>query len=244
MKKRKKVTGDYQRPKIAETVSIIAHQLKSPLSVIKSYLDALISGDCGKINSLQKEYLSDALENVERMKKNINDLLIIQRLEEGKLKLLFHPTSLEKITSNVLKDFSLWAKALNCQIIFKKPNKLPKARGDPQAIRGVIENLISNAVKYTQGRGRVEISLISNKKDKKIIFSCKDNGITIPKEDFKKVFTKFYRSDKAIELDPFGSGLGLYINKAIIELCGGKIWFSKNRDSGMTFYFFLPIAKK
>lgn len=238
----KKISKVYRKPNISDTVSIIAHQLKSPLSVIKGYLEALISGECGEINSFQKEYLSDALENVERMKKNIDDLLIAQRVEEEKFKIAPKPISLEKIISNVLANFSLWAKALNCQLIFKKPGKLPRALGDPRAVRGVIENFISNAIKYSQGKGKVEISITLRKRDKKLIFSCKDNGIGIPKKDFKKVFTKFYRSEEAMTIDPSGAGLGLYINKAIITLCGGKIWFSKNKGSGMTFYFSLPMA--
>lgn len=232
-----------KRPKITEAVSIIAHQLKSPLSVIKGYLDSLISGDCGKINDLQREYLSDALENIERMKKNIDNLLLCQRIEEGKLEVVKKPISLEKITFEVLKNFSLWAQALNCQLLFKKTKRLPKVLADPKGIREVIENLISNAMKYNRGKGKVEVSISLKKRNKKIIFSCKDNGIGIPKKDFKKVFTKFYRSERAMELDPSGSGLGLFINKAMIEACGGKIWFKKNKGYGMTFYFSLPIAE-
>lgn len=240
--KPKKISKTDRKSKITDTVSIIAHQLKSPLSVIKGYLEALISGECGRINSFQKEYLSDALENVERMKRNIDDLLIVQRVEEDRFKIVPKAISLEKITSNVLNDFSLWAKASNCQLLFRKPGKLPQALTDPRAIRGVIENLISNAIKYSREKGKIEISIVLEKRDKKLIFACKDNGVGIPKKDFKKVFTKFYRSEKAMELDPSGAGLGLYINKAIVELCGGKIWFSKNKGFGMTFYFSLPMA--
>jgi len=231
----------FSKPKISDPVSIIAHQLKSPLAVIKEYLQALSSGECGKINSLQKEYLSDALENVKRMKQNIDDLLMVKSAEEGKFKMSFKPISLEEITENVIDDFSLWAKALNCQISFERPEKLPPVLGDARAIRMVIENLISNAVKYNRGKGKIEVSLAPE--GKMLIFSCRDNGVGIPQKDFKKVFTKFYRSPEAIELDPSGAGLGLYINKIIIESAGGKIWFSKNKMSGMTFYFNLPIAK-
>ncbi|MBZ9572518.1 HAMP domain-containing histidine kinase [Patescibacteria group bacterium] len=241
--KPKKIPRRTRKPVITETVSIIAHQLKSPLSVIKGYLEALISGDCGRISSFQKEYLSDALENVERMKKNIDDLLIVQRVEEGRYEIVTKPLSLEEIVFQILADFSLWAKALNCQILFKKPKALPRVLGDPKGIREVIENLISNAMKYSRGRGKVEISISLKAKNEKLIFACKDNGVSVPKKDFKKVFTKFYRSEKAMELDPSGAGLGLYINKAIIGLCGGEIWFSKNKGFGMTFYFSLPIAK-
>jgi len=227
---------------MSEVVSVVAHQLKNPLSVIKGYLEVLIGEELGKINAKQKEYLSDAFENVGRMSRIVNYLLDISRIEEGRYELKLEKVNLEKITSQVIKDFSFWVKASNCQILFKKPKKLPKVLVDPLKIRQVIENLISNAVKYKSvGLGKIEISI--KKKDKNLTFACKDNGIGIPKEDFKKVFSKFYRSEKAIELDPSGSGLGLHINKAIVTLAGGKIWFRKNKDVGMTFYFTLPIAK-
>jgi len=227
---------------MSEVVSVVAHQLKNPLSVIKGYLEVLIGEELGKINAKQKEYLSDAFENVGRMSRIVNYLLDISRIEEGRYELKLEKVNLEKITSQVIKDFSFWVKASNCQILFKKPKKLPKVLVDPLKIRQVIENLISNAVKYKSvGLGKIEISI--KKKDKNLTFACKDNGIGIPKEDFKKVFSKFYRSEKAIELDPSGSGLGLHINKAIVTLAGGKIWFRKNKDVGMTFYFTLPVAK-
>jgi signal transduction histidine kinase len=228
------------KSKITDPVSIVAHQLKSPLAVIKEYLQALLSGECGKINPRQKEYLSDALENVKRMKQNIDDLLLVKIAEEGKFKIFLKPISLTEITEEVIKNFSYWAKANNCQIFFKKERKLPPVLGDSRAVRMVIENLVSNAIKYKKGRGRVEISIFQ--KGKNLIFSCQDNGVGIPKKDFKKVFTKFYRSPEAMELDPSGSGLGLYVNKIIIESSGGKIWFFKNKISGMTFSFSLPIA--
>ena len=231
-----------EKPKMSEVVSVVAHQLKNPLSVIKGYLEVLIGEELGKINAKQKEYLSDAFENVGRMSRIVNYLLDISRIEEGRYELKLEKVNLEKITSQVIKDFSFWVKASNCQILFKKPKKLPKVLVDPLKIRQVIENLISNAVKYKSvGLGKIEISI--KKKDKNLTFACKDNGIGIPKEDFKKVFSKFYRSENAIELDPSGSGLGLHINKAIVTLAGGKIWFRKNKDVGMTFYFTLPVAK-
>jgi len=231
-----------EKPKMSEVVSVVAHQLKNPLSVIKGYLEVLIGEELGKINAKQKEYLSDAFENVGRMSRIVNYLLDISRIEEGRYELKLEKVNLEKMTGQVIKDFSFWVKASNCQILFKKPKKLPKVLVDPLKIRQVIENLISNAVKYKSvGLGKIEISI--KKKDKNLTFACKDNGIGIPKEDFKKVFSKFYRSEKAIELDPSGSGLGLHINKAIVTLAGGKIWFRKNKDVGMTFYFTLPIAK-
>jgi len=233
--------SDFKKAKITEIVSIVSHQLKTPLSVIKGYLEALISGDCGEINSFQKEYLSDALENVKRTSRFIESLLDVSKIEEGQFEVKLKPVALEKITEQVLEDLSIWIKASNCDVFFKKPKKLPRVLTDPDKIRQVVQNLIANAVAYKTGRGKVEITI--EKADKKVLFICKDNGVGIPKKDFKKVFSKFYRSEEAMELDPSGSGLGLYINKAIVESSGGKIWFSKNKKVGMTFIFSLPLAK-
>ena len=233
--------SDFKKAKITEIVSIVSHQLKTPLSVIKGYLEALISGDCGEINSFQKEYLSDALENVKRTSRFIESLLDVSKIEEGQFEVKLKPVALEKITEQVLEDLSIWIKASNCDVFFKKPKKLPRVLTDPDKIRQVVQNLIANAVAYKTGRGKVEITI--EKADKKVLFICQDNGVGIPKKDFKKVFSKFYRSEEAMELDPSGSGLGLYINKAIVESSGGKIWFSKNKKAGMTFIFSLPLAK-
>ena len=232
----------HEKSRITEAISIVAHQLKHPISVIKSYLEALVLEDFGKLNSQQKEYLEDALENIKRMNKTVDHVLDVSRIEEGQYELKLEPLSLVEITESVIRELTLWAEASNCEVLFKKPKgSLPPVLTDALKIRQVIENLISNAVKYKKaGRGKVEITL--TKKGKEIIFSCKDNGIGIPKEDFKKVFSKFYRSEEAMEIDPTGSGLGLYLNKATIEASGGKIWFSKNKEFGMTFSFSLPIC--
>jgi len=230
-----------RKPKISEIVSIVAHQLKTPITVIKGYLEALISEDCGKINTFQKEYLADALENVKRAAGVVDNLLDVSRIEENRFDLKLEPVSLDKITKGVLIDLSPWLKANNCEVSLEAPKKLPLTLTDRVKVRQVIQNLISNAALYKKGGGEVKITL--EQKGENILFACKDNGIGIPKSEFKKVFTKFYRSEKAIEMDPSGSGLGLYINKAIIELSGGKIWFKKNKGPGMTFYFSLPVAE-
>jgi signal transduction histidine kinase len=230
-----------KRPKISEVVSIIAHQLKNPISIFKNYLEVLISEELGPLNQKQKEYLSDILENVKRMDETANHLLDVYFIEEKKYKLKKEKFFLGKIVKEVIKDFSVWALAANCQIVFKEEKDLPKVISDPFKIRQVIENLISNSIKYKNpGPQKIEISL--KKKGNFVLFSCNDQGIGIPKSDFKKVFKKFYRSEKAMELDPTGSGLGLFINKAIVKLSKGKIWFKKNKGPGMTFYFTLPIS--
>lgn len=231
-----------EKPKMAEVISIVAHQLKNPLSVIKGYIEVLLSEDMGKINKQQREYLADVMENTKRMARIINYLLDVSKIEEGKYELKLEKVFLDKIVSEVIEDFANWAKASNCEIIFKNHEKIPAVLVDPFRIRQVIENLLSNAIKYRgTGPGKIEIKI--EEKGKELLFSCEDTGISIPQKDFAKVFSKFYRSEEAMELDPAGTGLGLYINKAIVELSKGKIWFKSNKNYGITFFFTLPIAK-
>lgn len=229
-----------KKQEITEAVSIAAHQLKTPISIIKGYLEALISGDRGKITPPQEEYLSDALENVKKMSVFIENFLDVSRIEEKRFEMNFRSVSLEELVSQVLINLSTWVQANNCEIKLNVEKELPDVSTDPAKIRHVVENIITNAVKYKPVRGKIEITL--KKGGSRVVFSCKDNGIGIPEKDYKKVFSKFYRSERALELDSSGSGLGLYINKAIVELSGGKIWFEKNKGPGMTFYFSLPVA--
>lgn len=232
-----------EKPKVAEAVSIVAHQLKNPISIIKGYLEVLLSEDLGKINEKQREYLEDSIENVKRMSKTVSYLLDIAKIEEGRYQLKKEQFSLEDIVKGVIKDLALWAQASNSKIVLETEKALPQALSDSSKIREVVENLISNSLKYhTPGAGKIVISL--KKKGKFLLFTCQDEGIGIPEEDSQKVFSKFYRAERALELDSSGTGLGLHINKAIIGLTGGKIWFEQNKGrGGITFYFTIPAAK-
>ncbi len=230
-----------KKPKITEIMPVVIHQLKTPISVIKGYIEAISSGDCGKITPAQKEYLQDALENLKRMSLFIDSLLDVSKVEDKKLDVKLEPVDLDKIIAEVLKNLAPWIEANNCEVFFEKPLKLPKVLTNRIRIREAIQNFISNAAIYKERKGKVRIAL--RREGKKVLFKCQDNGIGIPKKDFKKVFTKFYRSEKAMTLDPSGTGLGLFICKAIIELSGGKIWFDSKERKGTTFYFTLPIVK-
>lgn len=230
--------------RVSSSVSVIAHQFRNPLYVIKVYLEALSSESIGSINKKQKEYLGDVLKNVSRMLGLVDDLLDISGIEEKRYDMKPEPLDLAGLVQLVVDDFVSWSKGLNCKIIFERPRAFPLVYADSVKIRRVIENLISNAVKYkSAGKGKVIIKL-AKKGRKEILFSCSDNGIGILKEDYKKIFSKFYRSEDAIIIDPSGSGLGLYIIKAILEMHKGRIWFKKNRARGMTFYFTLPVYAK
>ena len=228
-----------KRHKLGEVISIVSHQFKTPLSVIKGYLEVLIAEDLGKINSKQKEYLEDAMQSTLRMIELVKDLLDVSRIEQGRLDLKIKPSNLEKIIRKIIKEFSSFVKAKNCAIYFKTLNEIPIINIDSLKIEQAISNIISNAIKYNKRKGRIDICL--EKKGANVIFHCKDNGIGILKTDKKKVFNKFYRGEKAIMLATGGSGLGLFITKAIIKKSNGKIWFESKKNKGSSFCFSLPI---
>jgi len=227
--------------KLSEVVSIVSHQLKTPLSVIKGYLEVLISEDLGKLNEQQKEYLRDTLENTQRMILLVKDLLDVSKIEEGRLEFKIKPSSLEKIVREAIKEFSPLTKAKNCTIFLKVSGKIPPLNIDPMKIKQVITNILSNAIEYNDKKG--EIYLTIKRKGNNVLFCCKDTGIGIPEREKKKVFTKFYRSERAIILATGGSGLGLFISKAIIKKSGGKIWFKSKEGKGSTFCFSLPVKR-
>lgn len=227
--------------KLTEVISIVSHQLKTPLAGIKGYLEVLISEDLGKLNEKQKEYLKDTLENTQRMIGLVKDLLDVSKIEEGRLEIKPRPASLEEIVKDVIKEFSVLARARNCEIVFKANGRIPLLNIDSLKIKQVVNNIIANSLEYNVGKGSAQVSL--QKEGTNLVFRCQDNGIGIPKEEQPKIFRKFYRNEKAVSLSPGGSGLGLFISKAIIEKSGGKIWFESKDKQGTTFCFSLPVKK-
>jgi signal transduction histidine kinase len=236
------MTNDLNKTRVSEAISIAAHQLKTPISVVKSYIEVLLSGDLGLLNDKQSDYLKDVMENVKRMSILVNQLLEISRLDQGRYELAPEEFSLPELTKEIVNGFLRISRAYNAVLTVNFDANLPAAFADRLKIRQVIENLISNALKYKEaGPGKIEIYI--TEKNGQLLFSCKDNGIGISEEDKDKIFSKFYRSEKAVELDPNGTGLGLYINREIINLSGGKIWLEENPNKGLTFCFILPIKK-
>lgn len=237
--KKEKSKKNSTKPKIAESVSIVSHQLKTPLSAIKGYLEVLISGDLGKLNEEQSEYLKSVLENTDRMISLVKDILDVARIEADRMELNLQPTDLVEMVKNIVKDFYLLARAHNCELSFEISGEIRSINIDSIKIKEVISNLISNAIHYNKMKGKVEVSLF--KKEKKVVFCCKDTGIGITEEEKDKIFTKFYRSEQTITISPVGSGLGLFISKAIVEKSGGKMWFKSKKGKGSVFCFSLPL---
>lgn len=228
----------------ADFISIISHQLRSPISNLRWAIEAFFSKDSAKLTKNQLEYLEIIKENSKRMGDLVSNLLTLTKIEENRLPQKKVAFSLGDLVKEVIKEFSNFAQAKKIPIEFQL-KELPLVLADPLQIKRVLEDLLDNALRYTpnarpEQKNKIEISLFQ--KDQKVICQIKDNGIGIPREEQKYVFKKFFRAENAKRLESYGSGLGLFIAKSIIESSGGKIHFQSEENKGSNFYFSLPIA--
>ena len=227
-----------------EFVSIAAHQLRTPLSAIKWTLTTLIDGDFGELATEQLAYLKKANVSNERMIELVNDLLNLSRIEAGKYIQIKGFLKIEDLINELLEEEEIKAKKKNIIFEFKKDNNIPELSVDKEKIMLLIQNLIENALNYCYENTRIYINLTEDKTKQEVQFAITNTGIGIPDKLKHRMFTKFFRADNALKTETIGSGLGLYINKNIVESHGGKIWFDSEEDKETTFYFTLPTKDK
>jgi signal transduction histidine kinase len=170
----------------------------------------------------------------------VNSLLNISRIESGRIIIDPKPTNVSMLLDEITKQIKIRFKDKYQKIEFKIQNDIPLINIDPQLIRQVFINLITNAAKYTPNHGEITIQLYI--KDQDIITKIKDNGYGILENEKKRIFDKFFRGTNIIGQVSDGTGLGLYFIKTIVDLSQGKIWFESKENSGTTFYVSLPLS--
>ena len=223
----------------SEFVSIASHQLRTPLTGIKWAINLMMTGQVEKLPKEQLERLDTIKESNQRMINLVNDLLNVSRVEQGRLTLRPEKVSLEKLIQELIKEYALLAKANDIKIFFEVEKNLPSILIDSQGIKLVLHNLIDNAIRYSRNKNQVKIRL--SRKKNLIRCEVEDNGVGIPDKDQKRIFQKFFRSENALKYQTEGTGLGLFIAKAILDASKGKIGFESQKDKGSTFWFELPI---
>lgn len=227
----------------SDLMSMVAHDFRTPLTVIKGYTALMIDGDTGTINETQNEFLKTIDENADRLLNLINDFLDVTKIESGKLEIKYIEFDLKELIVSAVKEFNeiLKKKNISLQLNIQAQDKLLQIEADKDRIRQVLDNLISNAIKYTPENGCVFIEA-GQLENKNIMVSIRDTGIGIPIEEQKKVFDKFFRT-KIGQKFSSGTGLGLSIVKNIIEKHNGSITVESELGKGSTFIFILPCRK-
>ena len=203
-------------------VNLAAHQLRTPLSIVKWYSDYLVTGEGGKLNEEQEKYINEIYKSNERIIDLVNALLDVSRIDLGTFTIEINPTDIVERADSAVKKFEPIIRTKKIKLI-KKFDDIPVMNLDPRLIKVVFENILSNAVKYTPINGAIKFEI--KKADRNVLIKIADSGCGIPRELHPNVFTKFFRGDNVRKIESTGTGLGLYIVKAIIEKSGGKIWF-------------------
>jgi signal transduction histidine kinase len=220
----------------SEFISIVAHQLRTPLSGIKWVVEILLEKTT---NGESRKWVLKINELNERMIEIISDLLNAARIEEGRLGFEFKKIDLISLLQKIADEYKI--KAEQKKIKFDYSN-LPTAiaiNADAEKLEIALSNLIENAVDYTPSGGVIKIEIQKN--EELVLLKISDSGIGIPKEDFPRLFTKFFRSKNAISAKPAGTGIGLFVAKNIIQNHKGEVWAESELEKGSIFYVKLPL---
>lgn len=223
----------------SEFISVAAHQLRTPLSAIKWVLKLMLDQDAGPISEEQRDLLKKGYDSNERMIELVTDMLDIARIEEGKFGFEFHHVNLIPLIDKAIEAFSMKAKEKNITLIFEKPEKDFSLKMDSARIELVLQNLVDNALKYTQNNGTITITV--EQIGMYVRVGVRDSGIGVPKEQMGKLFTRFFRGANAVKLQTEGSGLGLFLVRNIIARHGGSVAVETEENKGSTFSFTLPL---
>lgn len=221
-----------------ELLSIVSHQLATPVSSAKWYMEMMLDGDVGKLNKEQEEHVKTIQSVLTDLADLVSMILDVSRIQLGRMKVDRSELDLGEFFDEVLDVIKPKAKERNITLNIDLPKSLPKAMLDKRLMRMTLENLLSNAVKYSaEKNGKVSLSVAV--KGNKLEYVVQDNGCGIPEKEQDKIFNKLFRASNVQKVD--GNGFGLFAAKGAVEAQGGTIRFKSKEGKGATFYVMVPL---
>ncbi len=218
-------------------ISVVSHELKTPVSIIKGYAETLRRPEARQRVELVDEMLDEIVSESDRLARLVDDLLDASRLEAGGL--AFHEiedVDMSMIAKRVIERYQ--GQTDRHELVLKFPNDFPVIRGDAQRLEQVLDNLVSNAIKYSPRGG--DVTIRGRFSPAEVVLSVSDEGVGIPLDEQERIFHRFYRMEGPETRAVSGTGLGLYLVRAIVEAHGGRIWINSTPGQGATFYVALP----
>jgi signal transduction histidine kinase len=230
----------------SDFISLVSHELKVPMTSIHGYAELLKGGAAGELNDHQVRFLDSIRNSVDQMTRLVSDLADISRIEAGRLALDIDRISVSMLFDQVVSSNMAAVSEKEQELIVELPEDLPVVQGDHMRLVQILNNLVSNANKYTPEKGSIVIRAVSvdgaNGSDRPMVqITVEDNGLGIHPDEQEKIFSKFFRAeDDQVRLES-GTGLGLNITRYLVELHQGRIWFESGYREGTRFHFTLPV---
>ncbi|MBE3559794.1 MAG: PAS domain S-box protein [Ktedonobacteraceae bacterium] len=242
------VARDLSALKVAHRVrsnflSMVSHELRTPLNSVHGFIDLLLHGHMGKLTEEQQTYLGYTQEGVQQLVSIVEDILFITRSDLGQFEIKREEVQLHTLVDQVIKSLQPQALKAEVRLYQDIPAEMPALSVDPQRIKQVLNNLITNAIKFTPTGGGVIVSARCDNRQF-VTVSVADTGYGIAPEDRQHVFERFYQSNHSQQSKLGGYGLGLSIAKLIVEQHGGTIGFDTVVNKGTTFFFSLPLCRE
>jgi signal transduction histidine kinase len=224
-----------------EFLAVTTHDLRSPLTVISGVISFFSSGRLGELTPEQQNMVAMMERNTQNLIELVNDLLDSAKIESGTLQLDLAPTEMPALVGEICEAMGTMAGERGVTVDCHFPDDLPRVTADRAKLRRVLVNLVSNAVKFTQKGGRVDIR--GAREGRMIRVAVSDTGVGVPAEDLPRLFDKYEQASTRAPRRERGTGLGLYITRQLVELHGGEITVESEVGKGSTFSFTIPVAE-
>ena len=224
----------------SEFIATVSHELRTPLTSLSMGIDILSQEVVGPVNNRQKDLLVAAKDDSERLRKLVKELLDLSKLESGKYEMKKEFIDFRQLVTDAVRPLRLPFEEKQIRLELAFPEHLPALSADSHQLAWVITNLLSNALRYTDTGGKVQLTA---KEEKQGLFvMVADTGHGIPQENLETVFDKFVQVKSSTETTPGSVGLGLAIAREVVEAHGGRIWVESQVGIGSTFFFTLPAV--